>query len=73
MTDLACLACGAVHDFDLGPDDGTCIVCGGKLAEDESERELVQGKGLAEAVVDSVNDGIAKMALARGKAPRGTN
>jgi hypothetical protein len=72
---LACADCDAPHDLDLGPDDGTCIVCGGTLIQDEKERGEVglRGKVLAQAIVEAVNDGIAKMALARGKAPQGEN
>jgi hypothetical protein len=73
LGDLACLECGAVHDVDLAPDTGECIVCGGRLAHDETEREAVYGRGMTEAIVESVNDGIAKMAVARGVAPRGKN
>lgn len=41
MSNLACADCKALHDFDLAPDTGTCIVCGGNLVEDETEREEV--------------------------------
>lgn len=34
---LFCIGCGAIHDFDLALDDGTCIVCGDDLVEDENE------------------------------------
>lgn len=74
MSNLACAACGALHDFDLGPDDGTCIVCGGKLIEDEIEREEVEGnKGFNKGVVDAVTGGLAAVAHIRGKAPKGEN
>lgn len=70
---LACSDCDAPHDFDLGPDDGTCIICGGNLVEDQKERELVGGKALVNAVVGAVNDGLIAANLIRGKAPHGTN
>lgn len=70
---LACKDCDAPHDLDLGPDDGTCIVCGGALIEDEAERELVGGTGFNKAVVEAVADGLTAAAVARGKADRGEN
>lgn len=35
---LVCSDCDAVHDVDLAPDEGACVVCGGALIEDASER-----------------------------------
>jgi hypothetical protein len=45
VTVLACKECNAPHDLDMGPDEGVCMICGGDLIEDESERELVGGSG----------------------------
>jgi len=59
MGNLACANCKALHDFDLAPDTGECIVCGGPLVEDETEREEV-GIGAFRAglkeVVETVKD-----------------
>jgi hypothetical protein len=38
---LACADCDAVHDVNLAPDTGTCVVCGGPLVEDKRERAEV--------------------------------
>jgi hypothetical protein len=74
MKPLYCAACDAPHDVALEPDLGVCVICGGKLIEDESERaEATSGAKFAQAIVDTVNDGLAKVALVRGKAPRGVN
>jgi hypothetical protein len=69
---LFCASCNAPHDLDMAPDEGTCLICGGPLVEDLSEREAVQG-GLGKAVVTAVNDGLAAVAVARGKVNRGQN
>jgi hypothetical protein len=69
---LACADCGVVHDFDMGPDDGECLVCKGPLVENKSEREKVVG-GLERAIVGAVADGLTATALIRGKAGRGQN
>lgn len=69
---LACSICDAPHDFDLSPDDGTCIICGGALVEDPKEREEVTSS-LQRAVVGAVTDGLAAASIARGKATRGEN
>lgn len=69
---LYCAICDAPHDLDMAPDEGTCLICGGSLVEDPNERELVTG-GLQRAVVTAVNDGLAAVAVARGKAERGEN
>lgn len=74
MKPLYCASCDAPHDVDLAPDTGECVICGGPLIEDEAERTVVTArKGFTDAVVGAVNDGMAKVALARGKAPRGEN
>lgn len=69
---LACADCDAPHDFDLGPDDGTCVICGGPLVEDKTERDEVVG-GAGKAIVTAVNDGLIKAAVAAGKVLRGEN
>lgn len=77
MSDLACADCKALHDFDLAPDTGLCIICGGNLVEDETEREEV-GAGAFKAglkeVVQTVNESLATagmttahLSLGRGK------
>jgi hypothetical protein len=70
---LYCATCDAPHDVDLAPDTGDCVGCGGPLIEDETERELVGPRAQAQAMVEAVNDGLAAVAIARGKAPRGVN
>jgi hypothetical protein len=57
--DLCCADCDAPHDLDLGPDDGTCLICGGPLIEDESERETV-GMSFKKAMVEAVAKGLEK-------------
>lgn len=57
---LACSVCDAPHDFDLTPDDGTCVVCGGALTEDPKERALVcilpkADKRVAKAILEGVD------------------
>ena len=66
MKDLACADCGALHDFDLAPDTGTCIVCGGPLVEDAAERELVGGHAFRNALEEAAAR--ANEALAKSKA-----
>ena len=63
---LACLDCNALHDFDLGPDDGTCVVCGGKLAEDETERDryMTATESLQYGIIDEI---LTTQGLPKGK------
>ncbi len=58
---LACSTCDAPHDFDLGPDDGTCVICGGDLIEDVKERKLVGDQGLQRAMVDTVSEALSRI------------
>lgn len=69
--DLFCKACNAPHDFDEGPDEGICLICGGPLVEDPEERGIAAT--ISEKMVTAVNDGLAAVAVARGKASRGEN
>lgn len=69
---LFCKSCKAPHDLDMGPDDGTCMICGDKLVEDEGEADAVEN-GAARATVEAVNDGMVKMYAARKRAPHGEN
>ena len=39
---LYCIACRTDHDYDLMLDDGTCIVCGDQLVEDDEELPSVE-------------------------------
>lgn len=34
---MTCVNCFAVHDLDRGPDEGTCLDCGGTLQETPGE------------------------------------
>ena len=70
---LVCATCCTAHDFDFAPDTGECIVCGGFLIEDESERGLVGGKVLTRVITDAVTDGLAAVAIKHGKIDHGTN
>jgi hypothetical protein len=69
---IYCSSCGAVHDLDLAPDTGECV-CGGSLIEGAAERGLVGPEAMAARVITAVNDGLAGLAIIRGKAPRGVN
>lgn len=66
---LACKDCDAPHDLDMGPDDGTCMICGGDLIEDEKERELVGAGGFKKNLVEAVATGLEKA----GKVDNGKN
>lgn len=66
MSNLACAVCDAPHDLDMGPDDGTCMICGGDLIEDESERGLVGRSAFTKTMTEVVAEGMAKAAAARG-------
>lgn len=69
---LYCAFCDAPHDVDLGPDDGTCMICGGPLIQDEKEREEVAAS-FAKAIVGAVEDGMLKAGFATDKVGRGEN
>lgn len=73
MKALACAECNAPHDFDLGPDDGTCVICGGPLIEDEQERELVGPKGVVKNLTDTMAQSLAALDHARGGPTRPKN
>ena len=66
---MHCSRCAKPHDLDDGPDEGLCLFCGGALVEQDGENP----NSFAEAVVEAVNDGIAKIHLVRKKAKRGEN
>jgi len=69
--DLYCKSCNAPHDFDEGPDEGICLICGGPLVEDPEERGIAVT--ISETMVQTVTDGLAAANIARGKASRGEN
>lgn len=71
---LYCAGCNAPHDVDLAPDTGECVLCGARLIEDEQERaEVTSGRGFTQAMVEAANDGLLRVAVARGKAAKGQN
>lgn len=47
-----CIECGADHDYDLAPDTGKCIVCGGLLAEPTDTKEDIDALGLLGSIFD---------------------
>ena len=67
---LSCATCDAPHDVDLAPDEGVCIICGGPLVEDESERALVGPEAFGRRLVTTVSDGLAAAALTRRRLSR---
>lgn len=73
MKPLYCANCKAPHDIDLAPDTGECVICGGPLIEDETERGEVGPDVVASRMVEAVNDGLMAAVVARGAAPRGAN
>lgn len=70
---LYCERCDMSHDVELAPDTGECVGCGGPLIEDESERGEVGPQAQARAMVEIVNDGLAAVAIVRGKTSPGRN
>lgn len=62
---LYCAACDAPHDVDLGPDEGTCLICGGPLIEDETERAVVGPEAFGRRLTTVVADGLTAVALTR--------
>lgn len=66
MIDLVCRECGAVHDVELAPDTGECIVCGGALIQDETERELVGPQGISKNLTDTFAESMARLDAVHG-------
>ncbi len=74
MKPLYCASCDAPHDIDLAPDTGECIICGGPLIEDESERGLVGPSARDNLLRESVRgiiQKIADVAMLRGTQKEG--
>ena len=69
---LFCANCDTAHDFDLAPDEGVCLVCGGILVENKDELKQIVS-GFTAAIVAVVNDGLLATAVARKKMPHGEN
>lgn len=69
---LHCAKCGAPHDFDKAPDTGECGACAGPLVEHAAEAAAV-AEGPVRAMATLVGDGLAAVAIARGRAPKGVN
>lgn len=58
---LTCTDCGLEHDFDRGPDIGTCYHCGGTLVEDDGAKP-----DRTQMMRDLIEDTVKNLAAARG-------
>lgn len=60
---LFCISCGTDHDYDLAPDEGSCIICGDDLIEHEGDLPDAQAR------VDEVLENVTRR-LPVGSVPK---
>lgn len=50
---LRCSVCDEIHDYDLAPDTGECVLCGNRLLEDGEEAPPTIKSAIEELIIDT--------------------